>query len=262
MVTKRDVASILEGFKTELEKRILPDTTATERGAALCKKFKKFCSPRKRDFSYWTENFVWQVYGEVGALAAININKLAKLAERYGNRPNYNQLQGIYDEFLELADKAATADVKAEAATKIIRREPTLALLRQRLDEADTVATSTSKPYRTRLEPFLVEFHASPEEELLRSVTAFDVRYSLKKWRCDGLATHLIEWLPEFSLKASEIVNIQAHMLRLSLHGRSAPLTIITCRETDSLRNSLSVQFCEAERTASLSPARSSTRLQ
>lgn len=37
------------------------------------------------------------------------------------------------------------------------------------------------------------------------------MRYSLKKWRCDGLAKHLIEWLPEFSLKASEIVNIQAH---------------------------------------------------
>lgn len=210
IVTKRDVATILEGFKTELEKRVLPDAT-TERGAALLKKFKKSRSPQNRDFSYWAENFVWQVYGEVDALAAINVNKLAKLAEHYGNRPNYNQLKGIYDEFLELADKAATADVKTDAATKIIHRETTLALLRQRLDEADAVATSISKPYKARPDPFLVEFHASTEEELLRSVTAFDVRYSLKKWRCDGLAKHLIEWLPEFSLKASEIVNIQAH---------------------------------------------------
>ena len=210
IVTKRDVATILEGFKTELGKRVLPDAT-TERGAALLKKFKKSRSPQNRDFSYWAENFVWQVYGEVDALAAINVNKLAKLAEHYGNRPNYNQLKAIYDEFLELADKAATADVKTDAATKIIHRETTLALLRQRLDEADAVATSTSKPYKARPDPFLVEFHASTEEELLRSVTAFDVRYSLKKWRCDGLAKHLIEWLPEFSLKASEIVNIQAH---------------------------------------------------
>lgn len=210
IVTKRDVASILEGFKTELEKRVLPDTT-TERGAALLKKFKKSRSPQNRDFSYWAENFVWQVYGEVEALAAINVKMLAKLAEQYGNRPNYNQLKGIYDEFLELADNAATADVKTDAVTKIISRETTLALLRQRLDEADTIATTTSKPYKTRPEPFLVEFHTSPEEALLRSVTAFDVRYSLKKWRCDGLAKHLIEWLPEFSLKASEIVNIQAH---------------------------------------------------
>ncbi|MBX5915350.1 DUF4297 domain-containing protein [Pseudomonas aeruginosa] len=210
IVTKRDVATILEGFKTELDKRVLPDTT-TERGTALLKKFRNSRSPQNRDFSYWAENFVWQVYGEVDALAAINVNKLAKLAEQYGNRPNYNQLKDIYEEFLELADKAATADVKTDAATKIIHRETTLALLRQRLDEADAVATSTSKPYKIRPEPFLVEFHASAEEGLLRSVTAFDVRYSLKKWRCDGLAKHLIEWLPEFSLKASEIVNIQAH---------------------------------------------------
>ncbi|MGI1040443.1 dsDNA nuclease domain-containing protein [Pseudomonas aeruginosa] len=210
IVTKRDVATILEGFKTELDKRVLPDTT-TERGTALLKKFRNSRSPQNRDFSYWAENFVWQVYGEVDALAAINVNKLAKLAEQYGNRPNYNQLKDIYEEFLELADKAATADVKTDAATKIIHRETTLALLRQRLDEADAVATSTSKPCKIRPEPFLVEFHASAEEGLLRSVTAFDVRYSLKKWRCDGLAKHLIEWLPEFSLKASEIVNIQAH---------------------------------------------------
>lgn len=210
IVTKRDVATILEGFKTELEKRVLPDSTI-ERGARLLSLFKKSRSPQNRDFSYWAENFVWQVYGEVNALEAININKLAKLAEHYGNRPNYNQLKDIYEELLELADKAATADVKTDAANKIIRRETALALLRQRLDEADAVATSTAKPYKTRPEPFLVEFHASTEEGLLRSATAFDVRYSLKKWRCDGLARHLIEWLPEFSLKASEIVNIQAH---------------------------------------------------
>jgi len=34
LVTKRDVAKILEGFKTELDKRVLPDTT-TARGKAL-----------------------------------------------------------------------------------------------------------------------------------------------------------------------------------------------------------------------------------
>lgn len=210
IVTKRDVATILEGFKTELVKRLLPDTT-TERSEALLKKFKTFCSPQNRDFSYWAENFVWQVYGEVNALEAININTLAKLAEQYGNRPNYNQLKDIYEELLELADKAATADVKTDAATKIISRETTLTLIRQRLDEADAVSTKTSKPYKTRPEPFLVQFHASTEEGLLRSVTAYDVRYSLKKWRCEDMAKHLIEWLPEFSLKASEIVNIQAH---------------------------------------------------
>ncbi|WAG16570.1 dsDNA nuclease domain-containing protein [Aeromonas hydrophila] len=210
IVTKRDVATILEGFKVELEKRMLPDST-TERGAVLVKKFKKFVSPQKRNFSYWADNCVWQVYGDVEALEAVNIKALSQLAEGLGNRPNYTQLQAIYDEFLEMADKAATANVKTAAASKIILREPALAHLKKLLDEADDKSTATSKPYKKRPDPFLVEFHASTEEGLLHSFSGFDVKYSLKKWRHETFAKHLIEWLPEFSLKASEIVNILAH---------------------------------------------------
>lgn len=210
IVTKRDVATILEGFKTELDKRVLPDSTTT-RGTALFNKFKKFVSPQKRDFSYWAENFVWQVYGDVETLEAVNIKALSQLAEHLGNRPNFTQLQAIYDEFLELADKAATANVKTAAATKIIHREPALARLKQLMDEADDKSATTFKPYKKRPDPFLVEFHASTEESLLRSFSGLNVSYALKKWRYDGFAKHLIEWLPEFSLKASEIVNILAH---------------------------------------------------
>lgn len=210
IVTRRDVATILEGFKIELEKRVLPDST-TVRGTALVKKFKKFTSLQKRDFAYWAENSVWQVYGDVEALEAVNIKVLAQLAEGLGNRPNFTQLQAIYEEFLEMADKAATANVKTAAATKTILREPARAHLKKLLDEADDKSTATAKPYKKRPDPFLVEFHASTEEGLLHSFSGFDVRYALRKWRHDSFAKHLIEWLPEFSLKASEIVNILAH---------------------------------------------------
>lgn len=210
IVTKRDVATILEGFKTELDKRVLPDSTTT-RGSALFNKFKKFVSPQKRNFSYWAENFVWQVYGDVEALEAVNIKALSQLAEGLGNRPNFTQLRAIYEEFLEMADRAATANVKTAAATKTILREPALAQLKKLLDEADDKSTATSKPYKKRPDPFLVEFHASTEEGLLHSFSGFDVRYALRKWRYESFAKHLIEWLPEFSLKASEIVNILAH---------------------------------------------------
>ncbi|MFB1118783.1 dsDNA nuclease domain-containing protein [Dickeya dadantii] len=209
-VTKRDVAKILEGFKKEIDKRVLPDIT-TIRGAALCKTFKTFVSPQKRDFLYWAENFVWQVYGDVEALEAVNLKALFQLAEVLGNRPNFTQLKAIYEEFLEIADKAATASVKTAAASKIILRAPTLAHLRKLLDEADDKSTATSKPYKKRPDPFLVEFHANTKEGLLHSFSGFDVRYALKKWRHENYAKHLIEWLPEFSLKASEIVNILAH---------------------------------------------------
>ncbi|HHY2948728.1 TPA: HamA C-terminal domain-containing protein [Enterobacter hormaechei subsp. steigerwaltii] len=210
IVTKRDVAKILEGFKKEIDKRVLPDITTT-RGVALRKKFKTIVSPQKRDFLYWAENFVWQVYGDVEALEAVNIKVLSQLAEGLGNRPNFTQLKAIYEEFLEIADKAATASVKTAAASKIILRDPTLAHLRKLLDEADDKSTATSKPYKKRPDPFLVEFHANPKEGLLHSFSGFDVRYALKKWRHENYAKHLIEWLPEFSLKASEIVNILAH---------------------------------------------------
>lgn len=210
IVTKRDVAKILEGFKKEIDKRVLPDITTT-RGEALRKKFKMFVSPLKRDFLYWAENFVWQVYGDVEALEAINIKSLSQLAEGLGNRPNFTQLKAIYEEFLEIADKAATASVKTAAASKIISRTQTLDILRKLLDEADDKSTATSKPYKKRPDPFLVEFHANTKEGLLHSFSGFDVRYALKKWRHENYASHLIEWLPEFSLKASEIVNILAH---------------------------------------------------
>lgn len=210
IVTKRDVAKILEGFKTELDKRVLPDTTTT-RGKALVKAFKTFASAQKRDFAYWAKNSVWQVYGDVESLEAVNIKALSQLAEGLGNRPNFTQLQAIYDEFLEMADKAATANVRTAAASKIIFRDPALTHLKKLLDEADDKSTATFKPYKKRPDSFLVEFHASTEEGLLHSFSGFDVKYSLKKWRHENFAKHLIEWLPEFSLKASEIVNILAH---------------------------------------------------
>lgn len=210
IVTKRDVAKILEGFKTELDERIFPDST-TKRGEVLVKKFKKFASPQKRDFIYWAENSVWQVNGDVESLEAVNLKTLSQLAERFGNRPNFTQLMAIYEEFLEMADKAATAHVKAAAASKIILREQALTHLKRLLDEADDKSTATSKPYKKLPDPFLVEFYASLDKELLHSFSGFDVKYSLKKWRHENFAKHLIEWLPEFSLKASEIVNIRAH---------------------------------------------------
>ncbi|WP_228669686.1 HamA C-terminal domain-containing protein [Dickeya parazeae] len=216
IVTKRDVAKVLEGFKKEIDTRVLPDIT-TARGVALRKKFKTVVSPQKRDFLYWAENFVWQVYGDIEALEAVNIKALSQLAERLGNRPNFTQLQAIYDEFLEIADKAATASVKTTVASKIILRDETLAYLKKLLDEADDKSMATSKPYKKRPDPFLNEFHANTKEGLLHSFSGFDVRYALKKWRHEHFAKHLIEWLPEFSLKASEIVNILAHNAEATL---------------------------------------------
>ena len=75
-----------------------------------------------------------------------------------------------------MADKAATADVKTAAASKIILREQALAHLKKLLDEADDKSTATSKPYKKRPEPFLTEFHASTDEGPPHSFSGFDVK--------------------------------------------------------------------------------------
>ena len=213
IVSKRDVASILRCFTVELEKRVLPDE-ATSRGTNLAKKFSKTTSDQKRDFKYWADNFVWQVCGAMGSMEALNMKLLFELAEQYGVSPNHSQCKLIYAEFLEWADAAATADVITDAVKKVITREQAYDRLEALFQAAEQASASFAKPYRAKPEPFLVEFHAATDASLLRSLTGFDVQYDFEEWQCREFAEHLVRWLPEFCLRASEIVNFQLHHSR------------------------------------------------
>jgi hypothetical protein len=213
MVSKRDVGKPLQCFLIELGKRVTPDA-ATLRGCSLAAQFPKTISDQKRGFSYWADNFVWQVCGAMDSMEAVNIRRLFELAEQYGVTPNHSQCREIYAEFLEWADAAATADVITEAHKKIIGRQVAIDRLESLFDAAEQASASFAKPYRTKPAPFLVEFHANTDEELLRSLTGFDIKYDFKQWRCRELAEHLVEWLPEFCLRASEIANYQVHHSR------------------------------------------------
>ena len=210
MVSKRGIAKPLNCFKLELEKRSIPDG-ATQRGLALAKKFKKTSSLRGRDFVYWADRFVWQVGGEKEALEALNLRKLAEIIEIQGYWPTHKQQQAIYGEFLEWADDAATADVITEPDKKVIKRDDALDRLEALLARADAQSTTYLKPYKSKPDPFLLEFHDATDECLLRSITAYDVQYEFQEWRQKQLADHLVQWLPEFCLQASEIVNFQVH---------------------------------------------------
>ncbi|MWV18248.1 DUF4297 domain-containing protein [Pseudomonas sp. L-22-4S-12] len=210
IVSKRDIAKALQCFQVELEKRVFPDA-ASDRGAKLAKTFSKTISDQQRGFAYWADNFVWQVCGDVDWLEAMNLRRLSELAERYGVAPSHRQYKDIYDEFLEWADDAATANVKTEPHKKIIDRQTALDRLQLLWDAAEKASATFAKPYRTKPAPFLVEFHATTEEGVLRSLSGFDVKYDFEQWRCRELAEHLVDWLPEFCLRASEIANFQVH---------------------------------------------------
>lgn len=213
IVSKRDVANVLRCFTVELEKRALPDE-ATSRGTKLAKKFPNTLSDQKRDFNYWADNFVWQVCGAIGSMEAMNMKLLFELAEQQGVRPNHSQCKKIYADFLEWADEAATANVITEAANKVITQEQAYGRLEALFQAAERDAASYAKPYRTKPEPFLVEFHSSSDASLLRSLTGFDVQYDFEEWQCREFAEHLVQWLPEFCLRASEIANFQVHHSR------------------------------------------------
>jgi len=213
IVSKRDVANVLRCFTVELGKRVLPDE-ATSRGSKLAKKFPKTLSDQKRDFNYWADNFVWQVCGAMGSMEAVNMKLLFELAEQQGMRPNHSQCKNIYSEFLEWADEAATANVITESANKIITREQAYDRLEALFQAAERDTASYAKPYLTKPEPFLAEFHSTSEANVVRSLAGFDVQYDFEEWRCHEFAEHLVQWLPEFCLRASEIANFQVHHSR------------------------------------------------
>lgn len=210
IVSKRDIAKALEYFAKELDKRVTPDA-ATDRGLKLTNKFPKSVSARGRNFTYWADNFVWQVCGDVASLEATNLRMLAEVIDLYGESPSHRQQKDIYEAFLGWADDAATADVKTVPEKKIITRTAALARLKVLLNVAAKHSAAFAKPYKSKPEPFLVEFHTSTEEGLLRSLSGFDVEYDFEEWRGQQLAEHLLQWLPEFCLRASEIANFQIH---------------------------------------------------
>jgi hypothetical protein len=45
---------------------------------------------------------------------------------------------------------------------------------------------------------------------IIPNLYAYSVGYENKKWRTEQLASHVMEWLPEFSLKYSEIKNLRS----------------------------------------------------
>lgn len=216
IVSKRDIAKALEYFTKTLDKRVKPDA-ATDRGQKLAKKFPKSVSDRGRDFNYWADHFVWQVCGDVASLEATNLRMLAEVIDLYGESPSHRQQKDIYEAFLSWADDAATADVKTTPDQKIITRTAALARLKALLDVAAKHSAAFAKPYKSKPDPFLVEFHTTTEDGLLRSLAGFDVEYDFEEWRGDQLAEHLLQWLPEFCLRASEIANFQVHHTPLVL---------------------------------------------
>lgn len=213
IVSKRDVYKILEFLTLEFDQRT-NDDDAIEFGAKLLKKYKTTVSVSGRTLADWAESCVWQVAGNVAHLEAQNRTTLFRLAETYGLNLTYTQSAEIYHELLDLADDAATANAITEPNKKIIKRADLENLLRSLFENAKKSSTKTSKPYFSKPDEFLVEFHKFDDIPLNKGFRGYDVQYDFDEWRGREFAQHLLDWLPEFALKPSELVGFGHHNAR------------------------------------------------
>jgi Cap4 dsDNA endonuclease/Cap4 SAVED domain len=222
IVSRRAVNKTLKclTLQRDSRQRISP---AAELGAKLAKKYATK-SPNGNDLSYWVRRTIWQVAGEVDQLRAINQQNLANLAEEHGANPTHSHVNIIYADLLKMVDDAAHASKVTHAADKIIARERAMDWWAKHLQETDAARERTAKPYRAIGDAFFADLHKLTEDDIRRALTSYDARYESGKWRSLQLADHLVDWLPEIALKASDLVSLQH--LRMRQKTRSAVRTI------------------------------------
>lgn len=210
IVTKRGVYKDLEFLTLEYTQRKSP-ALGKSLGARLVKKFKSTISKNGRDLSYWANNCIWQIAGEVLHLEAQNLKDLSEFCEKLDFVLPHSQLKILYEKILEIADNAAVANAISEPDKKIIKKEILHSWLQNTLADFKKLSKPYAKPYRESPERFLVEFHSFFDSNIPKGVRGFDVEYDFEEWRCADFAKHLTHWLPEFALKPSELVAFGHH---------------------------------------------------
>lgn len=212
IVSRRDVNKSLACLKLDRASRFRRQPAA-ELGAKLAKQLKTV-SPCGHDLVYWTAQSVWQVTGDVDALIAVNHKKISILAEHFGANPTASHVDQIYQDFLRIVDDAANASRVSDPDKKVLARSTIVARWTQHLANTEAAQQRTSKPYRAKAEAFFADLHHVSEDALRRALSSYDVRYENQCWRSQQLADHLVDWLPEIALKASDLASVQHLQLR------------------------------------------------
>jgi Cap4 dsDNA endonuclease/Cap4 SAVED domain len=212
IVSRRDVNKSLACLKLERGARFRREPAA-ELGKKLAKQLRTI-SPLGNDLVYWAEQTVWQVTGDITALIALNHKKISVLAERFGGNPTASHVDQIYQDLLRIVDDAATTSRVSDPDKKVLARSTTTAWWTQHLANTEAAQQRTSKPYRAKTDAFFADLHHMSEDLLHRALSSYDVRFENERWRSQQLADHLVDWLPEIALKASDLASVQHLQLR------------------------------------------------
>jgi hypothetical protein len=214
-VTRRAVKKNLSILTVPIEQR-----KGDERIDALAASFRKEHSTKSKNengLDYWIRNLFWEVAGEVDSVESRNIRRIAKLAEQDGANPTLTHMEIIYKDLLNLVESAALASKTAVASNKVITRQKAREWWQKHLTETDAAVRRTSKVYKASIQAFFAELHQITDEDLLRALYSYDACYDLGKWRFEKLADHLVDWIPEVALQASELANVEHLNLRHKL---------------------------------------------
>lgn len=207
IVSKRDVAKSLRCLTLERDCRD-ENTDIVHLASKFKEKYKTTISKNGNDLEYWGKSVLWQVSGDISSIEDKNIRNILSCAEKLGVNPTHSHSQAIYTSLLNLVDIAASASRVTDWNKKTLHRSDILKWWNDHLDNTETANLGYAKPYRVPTPKFFETLHEQVEKEIKRGVKGYDSQYELKEWRTKQLAQYLSFWLPEISLKASELSNI------------------------------------------------------
>lgn len=222
IVAQRGVSSSLDALTEPVELRD-SDGPIAALASSIKRRHPKTLSENRRDLDYWTRNTVWQVFPGIEHVENRNLRHMSRLAEDFSVSPSHTYIQEMYNRLLGLVDSAAVATRRTPAA-KVIKRDFALDWWRSQIEGARSAARKTAKPYLIRGDKFFAEIHTMDHPPARRSSSSYDAQFERKTWRSRQLAKHLSEWLPEVSLKASELVEIDQLHLRQKLEAGLAAI--------------------------------------
>lgn len=215
-VTRRDVGTSLRPFLVSRDKRrtIQPKIDASVESFA--KKFKTVRSACGRSTRDWASKLLWVVAGSMPAIRNLNINLIIQLAEQTGEVPSHKVAQEIYQRLLTLVSDAADASRVSDPDAKAVSREAGITWWRERVGEIRDLNRENIHVYRVSTRPFFSDLHQLDDDDIHRSLRAYDVEFDERQWRAEDLIGYLLGWLPELSLPAkvlAEYNHLQARDL-------------------------------------------------
>lgn len=178
---------------------------------------KKLLSGNGNGAEYWVDNCQWEVIKELDSLKYKNRNSITEITSFLGFNLTSDQITYVYNDLLVSANEASSASNKTNFHDKIFEKESFEKYFLDLLKKAASIGSPTKHPYTgpDSIEPFLVDVFFDTDGEL-RTGHGLDIGLELKKWRVEEFLDHLLIWLPEFCLHASEISNIPANHLEYS----------------------------------------------